>query len=142
VQVSGSKQEIKMKFSFSTPVPEVLYQDEDILVVIKPAGMPSLPDKLGFMDLQTFLQTSFGQSKAKPDVSIKLIHKLDRPVGDGKYNKLFSTAKQKGWYKLALFSSEIFFRHPRTGKEMTFIADPYVKDPLAFPTLFPEVPKT
>lgn len=246
-----------MKFSFSTPVPEVLYQDEDILVVIKPAGMPSLPDKLGFMDLQTFLQASFGQSKAAPDTSIRLIHKLDRPVGgvtifsrsettdrwfdseipdrkiqktyeaivcgtmpgrqgelidylvksektnkarvvpkerkgakravlgyevlqtgnvegfgnisllkltlftgrhhqirvqlssagcpifgDGKYNKQFSSAKNKGWYKLALFSSEIFFLHPRTGREMTFRADPFVREPLAFSTFFPEAPKT
>jgi len=242
-----------MKYSFSSPVPEVLYQDEDILVAIKPAGMPSQPDKLGFMDLLTFLQASFGKSKALPDTSIKLIHRLDRPVGgvmifsrsettdkwfaseiperkiqktylavvcgimpepkgelidylvksektnlsrvvpkerkgakraalgyevlktgnvegygdlsllkitlftgrhhqiriqlahagcpifgDCKYNKLFSTAKTKGWYKLALFSSEIYFRHPRTGKEMTFSADPFVREPLAFSTFFAE----
>lgn len=256
VQASISKQEINMKFSFSNPVPEVLYQDEDILVVIKPAGMPSLPDKLGFMDLQTFLQASFGRTKSLPDTSIKIIHKLDRPVGgvtifsrsetadkwfdseipdrkiqktyeaivcgtvpspkgelidylvksektnrsrvvpkerkgskraalgyevlqsgnvegfgdisllrltlfsgrhhqirvqlsnagcpifgDGKYNKLFSSAKNKGWYKLALFSSEIFFIHPRTGKEMTFRADPFAREPLAFSTFFPKSPE-
>ena len=245
-----------MKYSFSSPVPEVLYQDEDILVAIKPAGMPSQPDKLGFMDLLTFLQASFGESKALPDTSIKLIHRLDRPVGgvmifsrsemtdkwfaseiperkiqktylavvcgnmpesdgelidyivksektnlsrvvpkerkgakraalgyevlktgnvegygdlsllkitlftgrhhqirvqlahagcpifgDCKYNKLFSTVKTKGWYKLALFSSEIYFRHPRTGKEMTFRADPFVREPLAFSTFFAEGPQ-
>lgn len=242
-----------MKFSFSTPVPEVLYQDEDILVVIKPAGMPSQPDKLGFMDLLTFLQASFGESKAHPDTSIRLIHRLDRPVGgvmifsrsettdkwfaseipdrkiqktymaivcgimpapsgqlvdflvksektnltrvvpkdrkgakravlgyevvktgtledygdisllritlftgrhhqiraqlanagcpifgDCKYNKLFSSSKKKGWHKLALFSTELYFRHPRTGKEMTFSADPFVREPLAFSTFFSE----
>lgn len=236
-----------MRFSFSTPVPEVLYQDEDIMVVIKPAGMPSQPDKLGFMDLLSFLQASFGETKALPDTSIRLIHRLDRPVGgvmifsrsditdkwfaseiperkiqktylaivsgnmpepegelidylvksektnlsrvadkdkkgakraalgykvlktgfaegygdislvqitlftgrhhqirvqlshagcpvfgDCKYNKLFSSAKNKGWHKLALFSSEIKFRHPKTGKEMIFSADPFTREPLAF----------
>ena len=236
-----------MNYSFSTPVPEVLYQDEDILVAVKPAGMPSQPDKFGFMDLQTFLRASFGKTKAEPDTLITPIHRIDRPVGgvmifsrsditdkwfaseipdrkirktyitivcgympdlrgelidylvksektnlsrvvpkerkgakraalgyevlktgfiegygdislvkvtlftgrhhqvraqlshsgcpifgDSKYNKLFSSAKTKGWHKLALFSSEIHFLHPRTGIEMTFSADPFAREPLAF----------
>lgn len=42
--------------------------------------------------------------------------------GDTKYNESF--AGKKGWYDLALFSHELSFKHPVTGKVMSFTALP------------------
>lgn len=42
--------------------------------------------------------------------------------GDTKYNPAF--AGKKGWYELALFSHELAFTHPATGKQMHFTAVP------------------
>lgn len=54
--------------------PEILYEDNDMLVAIKPQGMPSQPDKTGDEDLLSYLEAHCKQS-------LGLIHRLDRPVG-------------------------------------------------------------
>ena len=51
----------------------VLYADQHLIVVSKPAGMPSQPDQSGQRDLLTTLQEQY------PTVS--LIHRLDTPTG-------------------------------------------------------------
>jgi len=53
--------------------PSILYQDKTILVVQKPAGMPSQPDHTGQQSVLTFLQENYGY--------VGLIHRLDTPTG-------------------------------------------------------------
>ncbi len=52
---------------------DVLYNDCHLLIAVKPAGMPSQPDKSGQADLLTVLSCTFPQ--------IKLVHRLDTPTG-------------------------------------------------------------
>lgn len=52
----------------------ILYEDEDMMVVEKPCGMPAQADKTGDIDLLTVLEKQKG-------LSLKPVHRLDRPVG-------------------------------------------------------------
>ena len=54
---------------------KVLYEDKDIIVVIKPPGISSQPDKTGDIDMITYL----GQYLKKSYIG--LVHRLDKPVG-------------------------------------------------------------
>ncbi len=53
--------------------PQILYKDRDLLLVCKPAGIPSQPDPSGQPDLLTRLQTEYSTAS--------LIHRLDTPTG-------------------------------------------------------------
>jgi 23S rRNA pseudouridine1911/1915/1917 synthase len=70
-----------MRLSFSRKekeaIPVILYEDPDLLVAVKPAGMPSQPDKLGTDDLLTYL-AGLGKDG---ETDLKLVNRLDRPVG-------------------------------------------------------------
>ncbi|NLK37618.1 MAG: RluA family pseudouridine synthase [Epulopiscium sp.] len=57
----------------------ILYEDKDLVVAVKPFGMPSQPDKTGDMDILTYLEHSYKGSKYGEYVG--LVHRLDRPVG-------------------------------------------------------------
>lgn len=52
----------------------ILFEDEEILVVVKPQGVPTQPDKTGDLDMLTQLQQKVGHE-------VGLLHRLDRPVG-------------------------------------------------------------
>ena len=52
----------------------ILYEDQVMLVVIKPSQMPTQPDKTGDEDLLSLLETHCKQK-------LYLVHRLDRPVG-------------------------------------------------------------
>ena len=52
---------------------EVLYEDKDLLVVIKPGGVPSQADKTGDDDVTSFLLNKYSGE-------INIINRLDRPV--------------------------------------------------------------
>jgi len=54
---------------------KVLYEDKDIIVVVKPPKISSQPDKTGDTDMVTYL----GQYLKKGYVG--LVHRLDKPVG-------------------------------------------------------------
>ena len=54
-------------------MPRILYRDRDLILVRKPAGMPSQPDQSGQTDLLSVLQAQ------EPQAS--LIHRLDTPTG-------------------------------------------------------------
>ena len=60
--------------------PIILYEDNDLICVVKPAGMPTQPDKTGDIDIMTFL-SSYLEKKREENSYIGLIHRLDRPVG-------------------------------------------------------------
>ena len=59
--------------SSTDPLP-ILYQDEFLCIVNKPAGMPSQPDPTGDPSVLDRLKEQLGSA------SIGLVHRLDRPV--------------------------------------------------------------
>ena len=60
----------------------VLYEDNHVLAVIKPPGIPSQEDDSGDMDMLTLLKQDLKQRHNKPgNVFLGLLHRLDRPVG-------------------------------------------------------------
>lgn len=64
---------------FSVPV---LYEDNHLLVVVKPANLPTQADASGDDDLLSILKRHIGNKYQKPgNVYMGLVHRLDRPVG-------------------------------------------------------------
>ncbi|MDO4554568.1 MAG: RluA family pseudouridine synthase [Lachnospiraceae bacterium] len=61
---------------------EVLFEDEDILVCIKPLGVPSQADKTRDIDMVTLAKKHiFDQEGQEGEPYVGLVHRLDRPVG-------------------------------------------------------------
>ncbi len=64
---------------FSVPV---LYEDNHLLVVVKPANLPTQADASGDDDLLSILKRYIARKYQKPgNVYMGLVHRLDRPVG-------------------------------------------------------------
>ncbi len=62
--------------------PEILYEDNHLLVVVKPPNLPVQADSSGDDDLLNILKRYIKEKYAKPgDVYLGLCHRLDRPVG-------------------------------------------------------------
>ena len=60
----------------------VLYEDNHIIVAIKPVNVPSQEDKTADRDMLTMIKEYVKEKYEKPgNVYIGLIHRLDRPVG-------------------------------------------------------------
>ena len=60
----------------------VLYEDNHIIVVVKPVNIPSQGDKTGDEDMLTIIKKYLKEKYNKPgNVYLGLIHRLDRPVG-------------------------------------------------------------
>ena len=60
----------------------VLYEDNHLLVVVKPPNLPVQADSSGDLDLLTALKGYIGHKYQKPgNVYMGLVHRLDRPVG-------------------------------------------------------------
>ncbi len=60
----------------------VLYEDNHIIVVVKPVNIPSQGDKTGDEDMLTIIKKYLKEKYNKPgDVYLGLIHRLDRPTG-------------------------------------------------------------
>jgi 23S rRNA pseudouridine1911/1915/1917 synthase len=71
VTLSGDKQDIP-----------VLYEDNHVLVVVKPVNMPTQEDESHDRDLLTTLKENIKRRYHKPgNVFLGLVHRLDRPVG-------------------------------------------------------------
>ena len=61
---------------------EILYEDNHIIVVNKPQGIGSQPDKTGDKDLLTMVKEYIKEKYNKPgNVFVGLVHRLDRPTG-------------------------------------------------------------
>ncbi len=59
----------------------ILYEDNHLLVVVKPSGMPVCPDSSKDIDLLTLLKQYIKEKYHKPgNVYLGLVHRLDRPV--------------------------------------------------------------
>ncbi len=62
--------------------PDVIYEDNHLLVVIKPRNMPVMADGSGDADLQEGLKAWLKEKYGKPgNVFLGIVHRLDRPVG-------------------------------------------------------------
>lgn len=60
----------------------VLYEDNHLAVVVKPANLPTQADSSGDADLLNLLKGYIGNKYQKPgNVYMGLVHRLDRPVG-------------------------------------------------------------
>ncbi len=60
----------------------ILYEDNHLLVVEKPANLPVQADSSGDDDLLSILKRYIGNKYQKPgNVYMGLVHRLDRPVG-------------------------------------------------------------
>ncbi|MBO4306081.1 MAG: RNA pseudouridine synthase, partial [Clostridia bacterium] len=61
---------------------KILYEDNHIIVVVKPVNVPVQADETGDLDLLTDLKAYIKQKYSKPgEVFLGLVHRLDRPVG-------------------------------------------------------------
>jgi len=61
--------------------PEILYEDNHILVAVKPAGVLSQKDITGDKDMLEWLKEYLKEKYKKPgNVFLGLLHRLDRPV--------------------------------------------------------------
>lgn len=61
---------------------KVLYEDNHIIVVIKPQGVPSQEDSTADCDMLTMVKDYIKEKYNKPgNVYVGLVHRLDRPTG-------------------------------------------------------------
>ncbi len=61
---------------------KVIYEDNHIIVVVKPASIPSQADKTGDLDMLTLVKEYIKHKYDKPgEVYLGLVHRLDRMVG-------------------------------------------------------------
>ncbi|MFD0586989.1 RluA family pseudouridine synthase [Paenibacillus sp. GCM10027627] len=61
---------------------DILYEDNHLLAVVKPPGIPSQEDETGDADMLTLLKADLKERHNKPgNVFLGLVHRLDRPVG-------------------------------------------------------------
>lgn len=59
---------------------KVLYEDKNLIVVVKPAGMPSQGDRSSTLDMVSYLK-NYLRSSANGIPYVGVVHRLDRPVG-------------------------------------------------------------
>ena len=61
---------------------QVAYEDNHIIVVVKPQNIPSQEDESKDMDMLTIVKSYIKEKANKPgNVYLGLVHRLDRPVG-------------------------------------------------------------
>ena len=61
---------------------DILYEDDDILVCVKPYGVPVSGDKTRDTDLLTYLKNYlFEKNAMEEEPYLAMVHRLDRPVG-------------------------------------------------------------
>ncbi|MCQ2409425.1 MAG: RluA family pseudouridine synthase [Clostridia bacterium] len=61
---------------------QVLFEDNHIIVVVKPENVPSQEDKTGDIDMLTLVKRYLVDKYNKPgDAYVGLVHRLDRPTG-------------------------------------------------------------
>jgi 23S rRNA pseudouridine1911/1915/1917 synthase len=61
---------------------EILYEDNHLLVVVKPVNLPVQGDASGDPDLLSLIKADLKERYQKPgQVFVGLVHRLDRPVG-------------------------------------------------------------
>ena len=60
---------------------QIIYEDAHILVCHKPSGMPVQTNKIGAMDMVSYLkQYLYRKQEVKQEPYLAVIHRLDQPV--------------------------------------------------------------
>ena len=62
----------------SSLTPEIIYEDKDIIVCHKPAGVPTQSNRIGTKDMVSILKNHLRKESRSPYLA--LIHRLDQPV--------------------------------------------------------------
>ncbi len=71
-----------MKQEFTADNLQVVYEDNHVIVVVKPQNVPSCPDESGDTDVLTVVKEYLKKKYDKPgDAFVGLVHRLDRPTG-------------------------------------------------------------
>ena len=61
---------------------DILFEDNHVIVVVKPQGVPSQEDSSGDKDMLTMVKEYIKEKYNKPgNVFVGLVHRLDRPTG-------------------------------------------------------------
>lgn len=61
---------------------EIVYEDNHLIVVVKPQNVPSQKDESGDMDMHTMVKDYIKQTyNKKGEAYVGLLHRLDRPTG-------------------------------------------------------------
>lgn len=61
---------------------DIIYEDNHLIVIIKPVNIPSQADETTDLDMLTIVKAYIKEKYNKPgDVYLGLVHRLDRPVG-------------------------------------------------------------
>ncbi|MDR1263599.1 MAG: RluA family pseudouridine synthase [Oscillospiraceae bacterium] len=64
------------------PVIPILYEDNHLLIAVKPPNMPVQADSSGDADMLTLLKAGVKERYSKPGgVYLGMVHRMDRPVG-------------------------------------------------------------
>lgn len=115
---------------------QILHEDEQIIVCVKPAGVPSQSDKTSDYDMVNYLKNYIYESDgAKGQPYIGIVHRLDRPVeGIMVFAKTKEAAKElsiqiqkKQFYKkyIAILTKEF---PEMVGQEKQLLTDYLVKN--------------
>ena len=66
----------------------IVYEDNHLLVVVKPPNMPTQADDSGDADLHSTMKAYIAERYSKPGaVYLGLVHRLDRPGGRAGQNQ-------------------------------------------------------
>ncbi|MGQ9863479.1 MAG: RluA family pseudouridine synthase [Bacteroidia bacterium] len=98
-------------------IPQILAQDKEKVLILKPAGMPTQPDLTGDQSAFTWAQEQLNQK-------LYLIHRLDRPVGG-----ILVMAKTR--QAAAYLSKKFRQRSPTLQKKYVAITHPPIYPPTA-----------
>lgn len=61
---------------------EILHEDDDIIVCVKPAGVPTQPDRTNDEDMESYLKNYlYEKYEMEEEPYLAVLHRLDRPVG-------------------------------------------------------------
>ncbi len=116
--MSGNERTIVSAGRFAIPV---LYEDNHLLIAVKPPNMVVQADHTGDIDILTALKRYIGEKYQKPGaVYLGLVHRLDRPVGG-----VMAFARTS---KAAARLSEQFAGHA-AGKEYLAVAQGEFREP-------------
>lgn len=60
----------------------ILHEDEDVIVCVKPAGVPTQPDRTNDEDMESYLKHYlYEKYEMDEEPYLAVLHRLDRPVG-------------------------------------------------------------
>ena len=60
---------------------DILYEDDQLFVVVKPPGMPSQAERSTAVDMVSYLKNYLMRKYRKANPYVAVVHRLDRPVG-------------------------------------------------------------